>query len=79
MAPIALTAAQQLQVSARPFLIVVAVAASAEFLTPVGYQTNTMIYGPGGYHFLDYTRAGLPLSLLFFVTTMLLVPMLWPF
>jgi di/tricarboxylate transporter len=79
MAPIALAAAEQLQASARPFLIVVAVAASAEFLTPVGYQTNTMIYGPGGYHFLDYTRAGLPLSVIFFALTMLLVPLLWPF
>jgi di/tricarboxylate transporter len=78
MAPIALGAAEQLQVNPRPFLIVVAVAASADFLTPIGYQTNTMVYGPGGYHFLDYGRVGWPLSLLFFGLSMLLVPLLWP-
>jgi di/tricarboxylate transporter len=78
MAPIALVAAEKVAADPRPFLIVIALAASADFLTPVGYQTNTMVYGPGAYRFGDYTKVGLPLSALFFVITMLLVPRLWP-
>ena len=53
-------------------------AASASFLTPIGYQTNTMVYGPGGYKFFDYWRLGLPLSLAMLVLTVWLTPILWP-
>ncbi|MGB7979905.1 MAG: SLC13 family permease [Candidatus Nanopelagicales bacterium] len=58
--------------------IAIAVAASASFLTPIGYQTNTMVYGPGGYKFTDYWRLGLPLSVVVVVMTVGLVPVLWP-
>jgi len=64
MFPIALAAAVDLGVDVRPFAIAVAVAASASFLTPIGYQTNTMVYGPGGYRFSDYARLGAPLTVL---------------
>lgn len=63
MFPIAMATAEQLGVEPRSFAIAVAVAASSSFLTPVGYQTNTMVYGPGGYRFGDYVRLGLPLTL----------------
>ncbi len=78
MAPIAADIAGQLGVSPDPFLMAVAVGASAAFLTPIGHQNNTLIMGPGGYHFGDYWRMGLPLSL---VVTAVAVPMLlwiWP-
>jgi di/tricarboxylate transporter len=68
MFPIALAAAGDLGVDARPFAIAVAVAASASFLTPIGYQTNTMVYGPGGYRFGDYSRLGAPLTVLVIAT-----------
>ena len=55
----------------------VAVSASASFLTPIGYQTNTMVYGPGGYRFSDYMRLGFPLTIIVIVTIVLLVPMVW--
>ena len=64
MFPMALAAAAGLDVEARPFALAVAVAASASFLTPIGYQTNTMVYGPGGYRFSDYARLGAPLTAL---------------
>ena len=62
MFPIAMSAAASLDVDARPFALAVAVAASASFLTPFAYQTNLMVYGPGGYRFADYARLGLPLT-----------------
>jgi len=65
--PIAIAAAQQIGVEPRAFGIAVALAASMSFLTPIGYQTNTMIYGPGGYRFGDYARLGLPLTILTFI------------
>jgi len=55
------------------------VAASASFITPIGYQTNLMVYGPGGYRFADYVRFGLPLSILVGALTIGLVPVIWPF
>ncbi len=79
MAPIALIAATSLGVSPKPFLIVVAISASTAFLTPVGTTTNAMVMAAGSYKFMDYVKVGAPLLLLFFVTTMLLVPLIWPF
>lgn len=79
MAPIALTAAGSLGVSPEPFLITVAISASTAFLTPVGTTTNAMVLSAGGYSFMDYFRVGLPLLLLFFLTTLLLVPLFWPY
>ncbi len=77
--PIAVTVAQTLGVSAMPFVVVVMVAASASFITPLGYQTNLMVMGPGGYRFTDYARLGLPLSVLVAAVTLTIVPWLWPF
>ncbi|MGH7458053.1 MAG: SLC13 family permease [Longimicrobiaceae bacterium] len=76
--PVATATAGSLGLDPRPFAIVVAIAASASFLTPIGYQTNMMIYGPGGYRFGDYARLGLPLTLLVIVVLVLLVPVVWP-
>jgi di/tricarboxylate transporter len=76
--PIALSAAGPVGADPRGFAIAVAIAASASFLTPIGYQTNTMVYGPGGYRFRDYSRLGFPLTLIVVATIVLLVPALWP-
>lgn len=79
LAPIALSVATTLGVNPRPFLIAITFAASTSFATPIGYQTNTMIYAPGGYRFFDYTRVGLPLNILFWIAAVFLVPFWWPF
>jgi di/tricarboxylate transporter len=78
MFPIAVAAALQADFDARPFAIAVAIGASASFLTPVGYQTNTMVYGIGGYRFGDFARVGLPLTLLMIVVVAVFVPLAWP-
>ena len=77
MFPIAIAAASATRIEARGFAIAVAVAASVDFLTPIGYQTNTMVYGPGGYRFGDYARLGTPLTLTVVTLVVLLVPLLW--
>jgi di/tricarboxylate transporter len=79
MFPIALASAERLEVSVMPFAIGIMVAASASYATPIGYQTNLMVQGPGGYHFSDYLRMGLPLTLLAGALTVALVPVAWPF
>jgi di/tricarboxylate transporter len=77
--PIAMATAQTLQVDFMPFVIVIMVAASASFATPLGYQTNLMVYGPGGYRFSDYLRIGAPLDLLIWVAAVAITPLVWPF
>jgi di/tricarboxylate transporter len=75
--PIALASAGQLGVDPRPFAIAIAIAASNSFLTPIGYQTNTMVYGPGGYRFADYARLGFPLTIVSVVVTVVAIPWLY--
>jgi di/tricarboxylate transporter len=77
--PIGLSAAAQLGVEPMPFVIAVMMGASAGFITPIGYQTNLMIYGPGGYRFTDYVRVGAPLSLVVGLAVLWAIPRLWPF
>ncbi len=79
MFPIALQTAQNLDVNYIPFLIAIMVAASASFATPIGYQTNLMVLGPGGYQFRDYLKIGIPLTILVGMITVLIAPMVWPF
>ena len=78
MTPIAIGVAAALGVDPRPLVITVMVAASASFATPIGYQTNTLVYGPGGYSFADFIKVGLPLNLCIGILTSLLVPLFWP-
>jgi di/tricarboxylate transporter len=79
MFPIALALSEQLGVSFLPFAVAVMFAASASFITPLGYQTNLMVYGPGRYQFTDYMRIGLPLSLLVGGVAIGLIPLFWNF
>jgi di/tricarboxylate transporter len=79
MFPFALATAQTLGVSYLPFVIAVMMAASAGFATPIGYQTNLMVYGPGGYRFSDYVKVGVPLDLLIMAITVALAPLAYPF
>ena len=79
MVPVAVSAAQGLGVDVMPFVVVIMVGASASFATPIGYQTNLMVYGPGGYRFSDFLRIGLPLNALVMLITVALAPLIWPF
>ncbi len=76
--PIAIGLAQAVGVDPRPLVVAVMVAASASFATPIGYQTNMLVYGPGGYRFTDFMRVGIPLNLTVGLLASLLIPLIWP-
>lgn len=78
LTPIAIELAATLGMDPRPFVVAVMFSASVAFATPIGYQTNTMVYGPGGYRFTDYMRLGLPLNLVTGLVACALIPILWP-
>jgi len=77
--PIAISTALSLGVDPRPFIIAVCFGASACYATPIGYQTNLLVYGPGGYRFSDYLKLGIPLNLIVLGLGTLLIPVIWPF
>ena len=79
MFPVALSLAEKLDVSFMPFIITIMIAASASFATPIGYQTNLMVFGPGGYVFSDFIRLGVPLTVLIGIVTVVIAPLVWPF
>jgi di/tricarboxylate transporter len=79
MIPIVLGIAQEAGLQAQPFIIAVTVAASAAFATPIGYQTNTYVYGIGGYKFADFVKIGVPLNVLCFTVAMIVIPRVWAF
>lgn len=76
--PVAIALAHSLGLEPRPFVIAVMFAATLAFATPIGYQTNTMVYGVGGYKFTDFTRIGLPLNIITGITACLAIPVFWP-
>ncbi|HHL20582.1 MAG TPA: SLC13 family permease [Aliiroseovarius sp.] len=78
LTPIAIGLAQALGLEARPLVVAVMVAASASFATPIGYQTNMLVYGPGGYRFSDFLRVGVPLNLSVGLLASAVIPLIWP-
>ncbi len=78
MAPLSIDLAKRLDANPDAFLMAVAIGASCAFLTPIGHQNNLLVMGPGGYRFSDYWRLGLPLEIVMFVASMLLIPLVWP-
>ncbi|MDP6569075.1 MAG: SLC13 family permease [Candidatus Marinimicrobia bacterium] len=79
LVPIAIAVAGSLDISARPFVFAVCFGASTSFMTPLGYQTNLMVYGPGRYRFSDFMKAGAPLSIIFWILATIFIPIFWPF
>ena len=77
--PIAISTAVGIGVDPKPFIVGICFGASACFATPMGYQTNLMVYGPGGYSFMDYLKLGIPLNVFVVVASTLLIPLIWPF
>ena len=78
MTPVALSISETFMVDPRPFLIAVCFGASASFMTPMGYQTNLMVFGPGQYKFKDFLKAGLPLSIIYGIIAIYTIPYFWP-
>jgi len=78
MFPIAFATATEAGLDPRAFAIAIAIAASASFLTPIGYQTNTIVYGMGGYRFADFARVGFPLTVLMLGLAAVVIPIFWP-
>ena len=76
--PVAIELAQALGHDPRPFVVAVMFSATLAFATPIGYQTNMMVYGPGGYKFSDYFRIGAPLNVIGCILAALLIPIFWP-
>ena len=79
LVPIVMTLAHEIGVNPRPFIMAVTVAASTAFALPMGYQTHMMVYGPGGYKFTDFLKVGIPLNLICWVVSCILIPHIWPF
>jgi len=79
MFPIALDMAGVLGVNGMPFVMTLMVGASCSFISPMGYQTNLMVYGPGTYRFTDFVKIGVPLTVVVGIITITLVPLIWPF
>ena len=79
LTPIIISIALALGVDARPFIVAMMFGCSASFATPIGYQTNTYVYGAGGYRFSDFLRVGVPLNLILWLVATWLIPKFWPF
>ena len=79
MFPIGMAMAANLGVNGMPFAITVMVGASCSFISPMGYQTNLMVFGPGGYRFIDFVKIGVPMTIVVGVITIFLAPLVWPF
>lgn len=77
--PIAIGIALTLELDPRPFMVATAIGASASFATPIGYQTNTYVYGVGGYKFSDFLKIGIPMNILYFIGSMIFIPLFWEF
>lgn len=79
LTPIVISIAGSLEVDPRPFIVAIMFGASASFLTPIGYQTNTYVYSAGGYRFSDFMKVGIPLNLVLWVVAVIMIPIFWPF
>ena len=79
LTPLAISTAHSMQIDPRPFLVAVTFGASTAFMTPMGYQTNLMIYGAGRYRFEHFLKVGTPLNILCLTAASILIPYIWPF